>query len=221
MSARWPRQRTRPGPTSSSSSRTTWATVTSASTVPPTRRRRTSISWRARAPGSRTSTPTHRCAHRPAQALSQGDTSSASCSNELISTVGPTAGAVLPVTGRSLPKLMAGAGYATGLVGKWHLGFKPEAGPRAHGFGYFWGYLSGYLDFSFHVRGDGRPGLVAERVADDAPGLRPPRDHAPGDPVHRTAQGRALLPRPVVRCRRIGPSSRRPRRRWPGARTTR
>jgi arylsulfatase A-like enzyme len=25
-------------------------------------------------------------------------------------------------------------GYATGLIGKWHLGFKPEYAPNAHGF---------------------------------------------------------------------------------------
>ena len=76
-----------------------------------------------------------------------------------LSTVGPTTEATLPVTGRSLPQLLADAGYVTGLVGKWHLGFKPEAGPRAHGFGYFWGYLSGYLDWWTHVRGDGEPDL--------------------------------------------------------------
>jgi arylsulfatase A-like enzyme len=74
-----------------------------------------------------------------------------------LSSVGPTLEAVLPVTGRSLPKLMAGAGYATGLIGKWHLGYTPAAGPRAHGFDYFWGYLSGYLDWYTHVRGDGQP----------------------------------------------------------------
>ena len=65
----------------------------------------------------------------------------------------------LPVTGRSLPRLLADAGYDTALVGKWHLGFKPEVAPRAHGFGYFWGYLSGYLDWYTHVRGDGAPDL--------------------------------------------------------------
>jgi arylsulfatase A-like enzyme len=65
----------------------------------------------------------------------------------------------LPVTGRSLPRLMADAGYDTALIGKWHLGYKPEVAPRAHGFGYFWGYLSGYLDWYTHVRGDGAPDL--------------------------------------------------------------
>ena len=76
-----------------------------------------------------------------------------------LSSVGDDLQASLPVTGRSLPQLMAEAGYATALLGKWHLGFMPEAGPRAHGFGYFWGYLSGYLDWYTHVRGDGQPDL--------------------------------------------------------------
>ena len=32
----------------------------------------------------------------------------------------------LPATGRSLPQLLTNSGYATALVGKWHLGYKPE-----------------------------------------------------------------------------------------------
>jgi arylsulfatase A-like enzyme len=65
----------------------------------------------------------------------------------------------LPATGRTLPRLMKDAGYATALVGKWHLGFRPEFGPRAHGFDYFRGFLAGYVDWYAHVRGDGRPDL--------------------------------------------------------------
>jgi arylsulfatase A-like enzyme len=65
----------------------------------------------------------------------------------------------LPVTGRSLPQLVKNAGYATALIGKWHLGFKPEFHPNRHGFDAFWGYLSGYLDWYTHVRGDGQPDL--------------------------------------------------------------
>jgi arylsulfatase A-like enzyme len=61
----------------------------------------------------------------------------------------------LPVTGRSLPQLVKNAGYATGLVGKWHLGFRPEFSPNAHGFDYFFGYKAGYIDWYTHVRGDG------------------------------------------------------------------
>src|SRR5204862_7502954 len=38
----------------------------------------------------------------------------------------------LPVTGTSLPALLKQSGYATRLLGKWHLGFKRECGPPAH-----------------------------------------------------------------------------------------
>src|SRR5436309_3541681 len=65
----------------------------------------------------------------------------------------------LPVTGRSLPQLLHNAGYATALIGKWHLGFKPEYRPNRHGFEYFWGYLAGYIDWYTHIRGDGEPDL--------------------------------------------------------------
>jgi arylsulfatase A-like enzyme len=65
----------------------------------------------------------------------------------------------LPAEGRSLPALLKGNGYATGLVGKWHLGYKPEFGPNAHGFDYFFGHKSGYFDFYQHTDGDGRPDL--------------------------------------------------------------
>jgi arylsulfatase A-like enzyme len=65
----------------------------------------------------------------------------------------------LPATGRSLPQLLKNAGYATGLVGKWHLGFEPAFRPNAHGFTYFWGFLAGYIDWYTHVRGDGERDL--------------------------------------------------------------
>jgi arylsulfatase A-like enzyme len=45
--------------------------------------------------------------------------------------------------GTSLPALLKTNGYATGLVGKWHLGSKPEFGPIAHGFDEFYGFLGG------------------------------------------------------------------------------
>ena len=61
----------------------------------------------------------------------------------------------LPATGRSLPQLLKNSGYATGLVGKWHLGYKPEFQPNAHGFDYFFGFLSGYIDYYQHTGGDG------------------------------------------------------------------
>jgi arylsulfatase A-like enzyme len=58
-------------------------------------------------------------------------------------------------TGRSLPQLLKNNGYATALVGKWHLGYKPELQPNAHGFDYFFGFLSGFVDYYQHTGGDG------------------------------------------------------------------
>ena len=61
----------------------------------------------------------------------------------------------LPAEGRSLPRLLKNNGYATGLIGKWHLGEKPEFGPNAHGFDDFFGFKSGYVDYYQHTAGDG------------------------------------------------------------------
>ena len=71
----------------------------------------------------------------------------------------------LPATGRTLPQLLKNAGYATGLIGKWHLGYRPEFSPNAHGFDYFYGFLSGYIDFYTHTRSDGLDDLFENGVA--------------------------------------------------------
>src|SRR5687768_5513431 len=71
----------------------------------------------------------------------------------------PAAEQGLPATGRSLPQLLKNNGYATGLVGKWHLGYKPEFSPNAHGFDYFFGFKSGYIDYYQHTDGAGMPDL--------------------------------------------------------------
>lgn len=65
----------------------------------------------------------------------------------------------LPATGRSLPQLLKNHGYATGLVGKWHLGYRPEYQPNAHGFDYFFGFLSGLVDYYQHTDQRGEPDL--------------------------------------------------------------
>ena len=48
------------------------------------------------------------------------------------------------------------AGYATGLLGKWHLGYEPENGPTRHGFDEFVGHLHGATDYHSHVDKYGR-----------------------------------------------------------------
>jgi arylsulfatase A-like enzyme len=55
----------------------------------------------------------------------------------------------LPLTETTLPDRLKALGYATGMVGKWHLGFEPKFHPLKRGFDEFFGFLGGahsYLD---------------------------------------------------------------------------
>lgn len=63
----------------------------------------------------------------------------------------------LSPTGRSLPQLLKNSGYRTALIGKWHLGWKNEFSPTAHGFDTFFGFKSGYVDYYQHTTGDDAP----------------------------------------------------------------
>lgn len=65
----------------------------------------------------------------------------------------------LPASRNSLPNLLKNNGYSTALIGKWHLGYKPEFNPNAHGFDYFFGFLSGYIDFYTHTKPNGQRDL--------------------------------------------------------------
>jgi arylsulfatase A-like enzyme len=65
----------------------------------------------------------------------------------------------LAVTGAALPALLKKNGYATGLIGKWHLGSKANMGPNAQGFDEFFGFMSGAVDYYTHRKGDGTPDL--------------------------------------------------------------
>ena len=50
---------------------------------------------------------------------------------------------------KALPERLKDAGYATGMFGKWHLGYRPEFHPTARGFSEFFGFRGGahsYLD---------------------------------------------------------------------------
>jgi arylsulfatase A-like enzyme len=68
----------------------------------------------------------------------------------------------LAVSDASLPKLLKKNGYATGLFGKWHLGYKPQFGPNAHGFDTFFGFLAADLDYYSHRDALGDPGLYED-----------------------------------------------------------
>jgi arylsulfatase A-like enzyme len=63
----------------------------------------------------------------------------------------------LPATGWSLPQRLKQSGYTTALVGKWHLGWKDEFSPKAHGFDYFFGFKSAFVDYYQHTAGGNAP----------------------------------------------------------------
>jgi arylsulfatase A-like enzyme len=54
----------------------------------------------------------------------------------------------LPAEERTLPEALKEAGYRTALVGKWHLGHAKRAFlPNQQGFDYFYGHLTGEIDY--------------------------------------------------------------------------
>jgi arylsulfatase A-like enzyme len=59
----------------------------------------------------------------------------------------------------TIASLLKANGYKTALIGKWHLGFRPEWGPNANGFDEFFGVLAGAADYHLHKNGLGQPDL--------------------------------------------------------------
>ncbi len=49
------------------------------------------------------------------------------------------------------------SGYVSGIVGKWHLGYRIEYNPIYQGFDSFHGFVSGNIDYQSHVDGAGIP----------------------------------------------------------------
>lgn len=54
-------------------------------------------------------------------------------------------------TVETLAEVFQGAGYATGIVGKWHLGYKTEFNPVRQGFDEFKGFVAGNVDYHSHL----------------------------------------------------------------------
>ncbi len=67
--------------------------------------------------------------------------------------VRPHASWGLPLGEQTLPEALRGAGYATAISGKWHLGeFKPDYLPTHRGFDHQYGHWFGALDYFTHLR---------------------------------------------------------------------
>lgn len=65
----------------------------------------------------------------------------------------------LSVEHPSIARALKSAGYATALFGKWHLGYRREFGPLAHGFDRFFGIVAADADYYSHKDALGDPGL--------------------------------------------------------------
>ena len=62
----------------------------------------------------------------------------------------------LPLEAVTVAESLQQAGYATGMYGKWHLGYRPPYMPSEHGFGDFRGLASGDGDHHSHIDRSGR-----------------------------------------------------------------
>jgi arylsulfatase A-like enzyme len=60
----------------------------------------------------------------------------------------------LPASQPTIASRLRAVGYETALIGKWHLGWRPEYRPNRHGFDEFFGSLSGALDYFTHIAPD-------------------------------------------------------------------
>ncbi len=52
----------------------------------------------------------------------------------------------MPTEQLTIAELLKGAGYATGHVGKWHLGYTPETMPNGQGYDFSFGHMGGCID---------------------------------------------------------------------------
>jgi arylsulfatase len=77
----------------------------------------------------------------------------------------PTAAPVnfgLPLSEKTLADRLKSLGYTTGMVGKWHLGFKPDYHPLSRGFDEYFGFLGGAHSY-VNAKADGANPIMRGR----------------------------------------------------------
>jgi len=68
---------------------------------------------------------------------------------------GPTRQTGLALEETTFAEILKKRGYATGIFGKWHLGYNVQFNPYRQGFDEFRGYVSGNVDYHSHIDGAG------------------------------------------------------------------
>ena len=85
-----------------------------------------------------------------------------------VGVVRPWAQYGLPLEETTLAQRLKDAGYATAIVGKWHLGhFRPEYLPTRRGFDYQYGHYNGSIDYFTHERDGGFDWHENDKVSRD------------------------------------------------------
>ncbi len=89
----------------------------------------------------------------------------------------------IPLDSVTLASSLSERGYATAIIGKWHLGLRPEVGPKQFGFDYSYGCLHGQIDPVNHLYKNGdrtwhrndefidQQGHVTDLIAEEAIGI--------------------------------------------------
>jgi arylsulfatase A-like enzyme len=103
-------------------------------------------------------------------------------------------GVGLPPSHPTLPSLLKKSGYATALVGKWHLGFLPDFSPLKSGYDHFFGIFGGSADYFNHGRKSSAP-LFEEEVPVDRVGYM---TNLLGDRAVQTVEGYARSKEPFL-----------------------
>jgi arylsulfatase A-like enzyme len=65
----------------------------------------------------------------------------------------------LPPEVPTLPGMLRAAGYATALIGKWHLGYLPRYSPLRSGYDAFFGIMGGFAGYYTHIGDSGERDL--------------------------------------------------------------
>ena len=70
----------------------------------------------------------------------------------------------------TIAEILRDAGYHTGLVGKWHLGYAEKFRPLRQGFQEYYGFLSGWADYYKHTYRDDSKWMFRNEEPFDEPG---------------------------------------------------
>ncbi len=76
----------------------------------------------------------------------------------------------LPLAEKTIAEHLKAAGYATGMFGKWHLGFRPAMQPTGRGFAEFFGFLGGAHSYT-NAAGDRDAANAVLRGREKAPAI--------------------------------------------------